>query len=465
MSEKWKPKAYMKRAVKHVETNASAGLFLDPGMCKTSITYKAISNMFAEKRIKRVLVFAPLRPAYSVWPAEQEKWTDFHHLRVQVLHDKKAKNREEKFLRNDIDVDVINYDALKWLVELIHKHRRFPWDMLVCDESTKLKNTRSQRFKMLKPWLPKFKRRLLLTGTPASNGLLDLFGQAYVMDLGEAFGPYITHFRFKYFLQTGYMGYVWVPKKGAAEAIYARLADKVLRLDAADHLDLPPLIINDIKLDMPEDARRAYDAMEEDLIAQVDGEVITAKTAATAAMSCRQMANGGIYTGPDHSKDFKNVHNTKTEALLEIMEELNGKPLLIAYEFHHDLARLREALGKDLPYIGGNVSPKKSKQLEDAWNATELPALAVHYASVAHGLNLQAAKMSALCCYSLTWDLELYLQIIRRLYRQGRISRVVVHRLIMRKTVDEVQVAALKSKDKTQRSLFKALQDYAKARV
>jgi SNF2 family DNA or RNA helicase len=446
----------MKKAVAHLVRQPSAGLFLDPGLRKTSITLKAFLELRARGEVTRLLVLAPLRPAYSVWPAEAAKWDVFEGLTVAVMHGAK---KEAEFLRDDVDVHVINYDGLAWLLKVAIAHRRWPWDMLVCDESTKLKNTRTQRVKALRPFLPRFKRRVILTGTPAPRGLLDLFGQVYVMDLGRAFGPYVTHYREKFFNPTGYGGYTWVPKKGAEEQIYARLNGSVLRMSAEDHLELPPLVINDIAVDLPPAARLAYEALERDLVARINDRTVTAKNAAVATGACRQLANGGIYTGPDHDHDFEQVHEAKTEALLDLVEELDGKPLLIAYEFRHDLARLRAAL-PGLEVIGGGVGVKRAVALEAAWNAGELPYLALHYQSV-HGLNIQSAPLSALCCYAMTWDLELYQQLLKRLHRSGRESRVVAHRLIARATVDEAQRDALDRKARGQADLFEALRAYA----
>lgn len=453
MSEPYKPHDYQKQAIKFLISNGQAGLFLDPGLGKTSITFAAFKLLRKQGMVNKMLVVAPLRPAHSVWPQESQKWADFADLKVRVLHG------DERVLRPDNDVDVINPEGLKWLFGEAKAQRRWPWEMLVIDESTQFKHTDTQRFKILKPWLPRFLRRYILTGSPAPNGLMDLFGQVYVLDRGHALGQYITHYRREFFDQTGFNGYEWKLRQGSEDKIYERLKPLVLRLSAADYLDLPPLIENVVRVDLPPGARKAYDQMEELLIAELDDGVVTAATASAATNKCRQIANGGIYGAED---EWKHVHDAKTEAVQDIVEELGGKPAFVAYEFKHDLARLQKAF-PDAPYLGGGVPPKRARELEDAWNAGFLPVLFAQPQSVAHGLNLQGVG-AAVIWHSLTWNLEHDEQLVRRVWRQGQKERVVVHRIVASNTVDDVILRTVRSKDRTQKALLGALRDSLDAR-
>lgn len=455
---KYQPHDYQKRTIKFMLQHMCAGLFLDPGLGKTSVTFAAFKLLKKAGMVDRALVIAPLRPALSVWPGEQRKWDDFAGLKVQVLHGSK----KNELLHGDADIDVVNPEGLPWLFTAVQSAKRdWPWQMLVVDESTRFKHTQTRRFKELKPHLKKFRRRYILTGSPVPNGLLDLFGQVYLLDQGNALGQYITHYRMKYFDSTGYGGYTWQPKSDAEARIHKQLAPLVIRLDAKDHLNLPPLVTNRVEVVLPPDARKAYDAMEELLIAAIEDEVVTAANLAAASIKCRQLANGGIYK--DGRAGWAKVHEAKSEAVAELVEELSGKPALVAYEFQHDLDRLRAVLGKDTPHLGGGTTAKRQAELERAWNAGELPVLLAQPQSVAHGLNLQGVG-AAVIWHSLTYDLENYEQLVRRVWRQGQKERVVVHHIVAVDTVDEVIMRAIHSKDRTQRALLDALKAYARQR-
>lgn len=419
-------------------------------MGKTSITYAAFEVLRRQGLVTRMLVLAPLRVCYSTWPAEAQKWTEFSHLKVGVLHGANKKAVWE----SDCDVLVINYEGLKWL----EAQRGVMPEMLVVDESSKVKNTNTQRFKVMKKLIQRFRRRYILTGSPAANGLMDLFGQVYVMDQGATFGPYITHFRNEFFFQTGYGGYEWKLKPNAEKAIHERLAPRVMRLDAKDYLELPPLIEVDIVVELPPEARKLYDQMETQLMVMLDGNQVTASNAAVATMKCRQIAAGGLYSEAV-LKTFTNLHTAKTDAIVDLIEELEGQPALIGYDFVHDLDRLKGALGKDVPHIGGGVSAKKSQALVDLWNAGDLPVLLGHPQSMSHGLNMQEAGR-AVIFHSLPWSWEDRMQFIRRVWRQGQTGRVFVYNIIAKDTVDEAVMAATRRKAKGEGSLLDALRDY-----
>lgn len=464
-AENWRPHNYQKKAIQFLLEHAAAGLFLDPGLGKTSITLGAIRILKREGIINRVLIIAPLRVCYSVWPREVEKWADFNHLRIEILHG----SDKDKAIRRDADIYVINPEGLDWLLT-DGRMKVLDADTLVIDESSKFKHPNTRRFKNIKPTLPRFKRRWILTGTPAPNGLMDLFGQVYILDLGKSLSPYISHFRREFFEQTGFGGFTWVPKHGAEEMIHELLRPMTLRLSAEDYLDMPELIQNNVFVDVPEKAMRVYKELEEHLIAQLEGgDVVTAMSAAAASMKCRQVANGGLYRQPEDpvatkGERWAHLHDAKTEAVLDLVEELSGQPVLIAYDFEHDRDRLLKALGKDTPYIGGGVSAKASKEIEAAWNAGEIPVLLGHPQAMGHGLNLQESG-GHIIWHSLTWDYELYDQFIRRIWRQGNTGKhVIVHHVVARDTIDEAILKSLKVKKKTQNALLSALKDYAKVR-
>ena len=464
MTEPFRPHDYQKTAIKFMVSRPVAGLFLDPGLGKTAISLAAFKVLRNKGAVRRMLVIAPLRPAYQVWPAEVEHWQDFNDLKVVVLHgpDKEAK------LKQEADIYVINPEGLRWLFQKLPRASpRDPWrfDMLVVDESTRFKHANTERFKTIKPYLNMFSRRYILTGSPAPNGLLDLFGQVYLLDLGNALGRFITNYRMRYFDQTGYGGYTWLPRPEADKEIYEKLKPLVLRMDGRELLDMPPLIgvtpPNKVVVELPDKAMKTYRQMEDQLLASVEGEMVVAANAAAATTKCRQIANGGMYH--EDGESFTNLHDAKTEAVAEIIEELQGKPALVAYEYRHDLDRLRGALGLDTPYIGGGVSASRFREVEQQWNRGEIPVLLAQPQSVAHGLNLQGTG-AAVIWHSLTWDLEVYEQFIRRIWRQGQKEKVIVHHVVAKDTVDLAVLRALASKDRTQRGLLDALRAHLKAR-
>lgn len=456
--------------------HAAGALFLDPGLGKTSITLAAIAFLIKRGIINKVLLIAPLRVCHSVWPKEVEKWKDFNHLRVVVLHGPD----KQYLLEQDADIYVINPEGLDWLLQVeksktasgkskvgvdLRRWKKLGFDTLVIDELSKFKHVNTNRFKALKQVLNTFARRWGLTGSPAANGLMDLFGQCYVLDQGRTLGPYITHYRMKYF-DASYDGFSWTIKDGAEKEIYKRLKPLALRMAAEDYLDMPQLIENRIYVELPDKVRGIYDQLQEDLLTKIEDKVVVASTAAVASIKCRQVANGGIYLDPDvqalvklptSKKEWVNLHHAKTDALVDLIEELQGSPLLVAYDFAHDLDRIQEKLGKDVPYIGGGVSAKRAAELEVLWNQGKLPVLLGHPQSIAHGLNLQETG-NHVCWYAQTWNYELWDQFIRRVLRQGnKAKKVFVHQIITKETIDEVIITTLKQKKKGQSALFDAL--------
>lgn len=479
MSEPWNPAPYQRRAVKFLLEHAAAGIFADPGLRKTSIVLGALKVLLRERAAKRIVVLAPLRPCYGVWCSDNEeselrKWTDFHELRSVVLHGGQKDKLLDAALRDGTQLFVLNPEGLQWLMTE-GRFKRLDPDTLVVDESTMFKNSRTQRFKFLEPILEHFRRRWILTGTPTPNGLLDLFGQVKLLDLGRSLGRYITHYRFRYFNATGFGGYTWTPKDGAEDAIYRQLRDLVLRIDEADAgIDIPKVVDVPMYVQLPKAARIIYDDLETKLLAEVRGETINAVNMASAMTKCAQVANGALYLPQrvdkngipivERTRRYTDIHDAKLEALAELREELSGKPLIATYYFEHDLERIRAYFDADIPAIGGSTSAKETQAIERDWNAKKLPLLLMQPGSV-HGLNPQGGGCH-LAWFGLTFNYEHYEQTIRRLRRSGqKSSRVWNHLLAAQGTVDEVKLAAMRSKEKGQRALLDALRAYAGRRL
>lgn len=451
----WKPHDYQKKAIKFMLAQSCAGLFLDPGLGKTSISLAALKVLKNKGMIGKVLIIAPLRVCYSVWPQEIEKWDSFEDFTYAILHGKD----KEKNLEKEVDIYLINPEGLQWLLK--NNLKKLGFDVLILDESSKFKDTNTVRFRLLKPTLPHFRRRYILTGSPAPNGLMDLFGQIYVLDCGAALGPYVSHYRNDFFYRTGYGGHEWRIQSGADKRIQERIKPLTLRLAAEDYLELPQMIINRIDIDLPPEARKVYKEMEDELIAMMENDEIVAANAAVASGKCSQIANGGLY---DENHKAYEIHRVKAEVVSDIIEELGGTPALVAYEFQHDLERLLDALGKNTPYIGGGVSAKRSAAIEQAWNAGEIPVLLGQPASIAHGLNLQNAGNHVIW-HSIPWNYEHYDQFNRRILRQGsKHKKVFVHHIIARDTIDQVKLIALNRKYRVQNDLFDALKEFLKKR-
>lgn len=444
LPQRFKPHEYQKRAVKKMLANPCIGLFLHPGLGKTSITLMTTKILGEQGFIKGVLVIAPLRAVYNVWPAEIKKWAEFHHMTVGILHG----DDKDKVLGEDYDFYVINPEGVDWLTKRLSGIRKEHWkfDVLVVDESTKFKDSQTKRFKALRPWLHYFKRRYILTGTPVPNGLLDLFGQIYILDQGNSLGQFITRYRQSYFYQTGYGGYTWSPQYDAMERITERIAPITLTMTREEYLQMPELVQQMIWLDLPAAARKTYRELEGNYISIVQEQPITAPSAAAAGVKCRQVLNGAIYTGED--KDWLPLHDVKLDALKDLVEELSGQPLLVLYEFLHDKERILEKF----PNAGilGGQSMKKDQAVIEAFNKGELAMVIGHPASMGHALNLQG-ECAHICWFGLTWNFEHYDQAIQRVWRQGnKATHVIVYHLCVKKSLDETVVETICDKDRTQ---------------
>lgn len=449
---KYKPMPQQKGAIKYGLANSGCGLFLDPGDGKTSSSLAIVDILKSEGMIKGVFVFMTMNiMELETWQNEIKKWDDFNHFTYTTLHGK----HKDKELMKDYDFYFINYEGLHWL----YKNKR-KWqgriDMLILDESTKVKSFRSQCFKMFKALRHCFTRVLELTGTPSPHSLIDLFSQMYLLDEGERLGRFITHYRNKYFYPSGFKGYYYQLQDDAETRIYKKIGDIIYRPDK-DYNKQPVEKYNDLLITLPKNVMDHYNELEEEFITELEAGTITAATAGVKSQKLRQVANGRVY---DEGKNIVHVHDYKLNAAIDIVEELNGNPLLIGYEFKHDLQALQEAF-PDAPYFGTDVSgkkPNKKRKLEiqAAWNKGELPVLLGQISSVAHGLNLQEYGYH-LFMYSHLYNLEDVIQFIRRLRRTGQKKRVVVHRAICKGTVDEDIVLVQTMKNKTQNALLKAM--------
>jgi SNF2 family DNA or RNA helicase len=485
----WVPERYQKKGVKFMLENAAAAILLDPGLGKTSITLAAIKILIDQGLVDRVMIIAPLRVCFLVWPLEIEKWKDFNHLKWCVLH---GRDKEE-WLESDAQIFLINPEGLEWLltkektkkrtvvvdgdsmevVETMHipDYTRFKImnpQMLVVDESTKFKNSTSARSQYLKPFLRFFRRRYILTGTFAPNGLMDLFGQMLIVDLGKSLGQYITHYRKKFFDSTGFGGYDYRIKPSGEKEIYRAIKPYALRMDAEDYIKLPEMKDNPIVVALSKKGRKAYDEMEEEMCTTIDLTRVSAVSAGTASMKCRQLAGGAVYTEggkSGKSRSYIITDERKMDALEDLVEQRQGKPILVMYEFGHELDRMLKKFGKDTPFIGGGVSPKRSDMINRAWNENLIPVLLAHQMSIGHGLNMQEGDCDAMCWYSLPWDLEGYLQTLRRLRRRGSKHGLIMnHMLFAEDTVDLVLLQSIRAKDKQQKVVHDAFKTYIRSK-
>lgn len=472
--ESWKPHKGQKIALKFMLERDAAALFLDPGFGKTSISYAALKVLKNEGLLRGALVIAPRRPAVSTWPEEQRRWAEFDGLSAVVLRGPKR----ELMVQEKHDVYITTYEGFDWLCKNGHLKEMLKKRMLctlVVDELSKLKNHKSVRHKNVAEWGDRFKRRWGLTGSPASNGLLNLFGELYVLDGGRSLGRHFTHYRAMFFEPVNPNADFprFEPMAGAEELIYERIKPTALRLDAADYYEMPQFVPNLIKDEFDEKQQAIYDAMEDDMMAFLDDEnIVTATTAAAAGMKCQQLASGAIYedkvdplTGMPRggARKWDAVHDLKLDMLENLIEELEGQQLLVAYWFGHDLQRIqglmKKIYGEEAPSIGSHTTDKNAILYEKAWNAGEIPVMLCQPNSVGHGMNFQRGNAHHLCWYTMpNYDFEVYDQFNRRLRRQGnKATSVFGHHLIIKGTVDEAQYAAMNSKRRGQDRLFDAL--------
>ena len=447
---RYEPHEYQRYAIDYIETHPYAAVLLDMGLGKTSITLSAIADLlFDSFEVHRVLVIAPLRVARDTWSAEIQKWDQFQHLQYSVAVGTEAERRAA--LEREADIYIINRENIPWLI--LESGIPFEYDMLVIDELSSFKNHQSKRFKALMQVRPRAKRVVGLTGTPASNGLMDLWAEFKLLDMGKRLGRFITQYRLEYFLperMNGPVVYSYRPRDGAEEAIYQKISDITISMKSGDYLKTPELISSEYKVYLSPSEQADYDRMKKEFVLELPGKEITAANAAVLSGKLCQLANGAIY---DDFGAMTVIHNRKLDALEDIIEAANGKPLLVAYWFQHDLKRIIERLQKlHVPF-----SRLDSAESIRRWNKGELPVALIHPASAGHGLNLQSGG-STLVWFGLTWSLELYQQTIARLWRQGQTSAtVVVQHIMVDDSIDERILQALQAKDRTQSALISAV--------
>ena len=435
--------AYQRRAISFIKDRRRCGLFLDMGLGKTSSALTAVSDLRDEFAIHKVLIVAPLRVANSVWAQEARKWAHQKHLRVSVCTG--PQKARLAALQTDADVYVINRENLDWLVEA--KGAKWPFDMVIIDESSSFKNSSTKRFKALRRVLPKTEYMVLLTGTPSPNGLLDIWSQMYLIDFGQALGRTMTSFKQRFF-EPDFMGYKFTPREGSADKIHSLIAPSVIHMSAEDYLELPSRIDLIERVDLPSNSLTIYNDFEKTLLAELeDGEEVEAVTAAALANKLLQFANGGMYT--DANGSWSSIHTEKLDALAEIIEDNPNENLLVAYNYRFDLERLKAR-------FPDAVVLDKAQETIDRWNRGEIKILLAHPASAGHGLNLQSGG-ATIVWFGLTWSLEYYQQFNARLHRQGQTKPVKILHVVARKTIDERVLHVLSSKNATQQQLLTAL--------
>ena len=445
---------YQKYAIRFAEEHSEAMLLIDMGLGKTAISLQAIMDlMFDSFEVSKVLVIGPLRVCSSVWPAELEKWDGFNFLRMSVIVGD-AKTRAAAVMK-PADVYVVNRENVKWLVDYFEKKRQpWPFDMVVIDELSSFKNHQSQRWKALRKVRPRIKRMLGLTGTPASNGLMDLWAEVFLIDRGERLGRFIGQYRSEFFkagAMNPYTGVVfnYVPLPGAEDCIYKRIGDITVSMKALDYLDMPDYVPVTHTVEMDPAERKIYDRMRDELVVRVKGEEIDAANAAVLSGKLLQMANGAAY---NDSGEMVQIHDKKLDMLEDLIEQANGQNVLVAYWYQHDHARIRERLTA----LGCEPRDLKSgKDIAD-WNAGKIRVGLISPAGAGHGLNIQDGG-HILIWFSMIWSLEMYQQTNARLWRQGQKEVVTVHHIVCRDTVDGDVLSALKRKDTTQRNLIEAV--------
>lgn len=449
----FKPHDYQEYAIQRIIDTKSIGLFLDMGLGKTVSTLTALNElMYNYFEVGKVLIIAPLRVAKSTWSDEIEKWDHLKDLTYSKVLGSPA-NRIAA-LKKDADIYLINRENVKWIVEFYKN--AWPFDVVVIDELSSFKSSKSQRFKYLKKVIPLTNRVIGLTGTPTPNGFLDLWSQIYLLDRGQRLGGTLKKYRDRYFevgdrnYQTG-MIYNYVLREGAEQSILKRLEDITVSMEAKDFLDMPDKIDNIVNIELSPKEIKEYNKLERDSILELNEDVITASSAAVVTQKLLQYTSGAIY---DEDKKVVKVHDKKLEALEDIVEFNEGKPILVFYNFKHDLDRIKKRFGY--------LNPKTLDTEEDikAWNEGRINLLLCHPASAGHGLNLQSGG-HIIVWFSLTWSLELYQQANARLHRQSQKHNVIVHHLICKNTVDETVMEALKNKVKVQDLLM----DYLKAKI
>lgn len=447
---KYVPHDYQQYVIEYIIAHPTAAVFLDMGLGKTSISLTAIWELLFEYfEVHKVLVVAPIRVAYSTWPNEIQKWEHLKDLKYAVAVGTEAERL--RALRTKADIYLINRENVQWLIE--KSGIPFDFDMVIVDELSSFKNHDTKRFRALMKVRPKVKRIVGLTGTPSSNGYMDLFAEFKLLDMGERLGRFIGKFRAQYFdadKRNGQIIFSYKLKPGAEKAIIEKISDITISMKAKDYLSMPELVNSYHEVQMSEKEYKRYDELKTDLVLQLPEGDVTAANAASLSNKLSQMANGAIYADDEN---VMRIHDAKLDALEDIIESANGKPVLVAYWFKHDLTRITKRLNK----LGVVYQKLDSEQSIRNWNDKKLQVGLIHPASAGHGLNLQSGG-STLAWFGLTWSLELYQQTVARLWRQGQTDNtVVIIHIITKGTIDERIIKAIEQKDQNQSTLIDAV--------
>lgn len=443
----WIPEPYQIRGVDWL-LQPEAALFFKPGLGKTATTLAAFKKLKELGFAKRMLVVAPLKVCQTTWPGELRKWAQFIDLKLGVAH---GKDKIKIFEDENLDIVLVNYEGLFWVSEHLDK-RSANFEVICYDELSKMKNHRSKRFRMFKKHMGKFKFRWGLTGTPLAKGVLWLFGQVYCLDLGKRLGKYVTHFRSKYAYTVPWDAYNYYVTDENSKAIMSRIEDLALFMNKEDWLNLPPLVTVSRTTPMPKKLRAQYSFFEDEYILKLEDTVITAANAGVLTSKLRQFTGGAMY---DEQREWEAIHSEKIELLDDLVEELNGEPLIIVYQFDHERERLLKAYPDALVFKGG-MSKAQTQHTVTAWNSGAHSIMLVQPASAATGLNLQFGGHS-ICWYTLTYDLEMFEQMNDRLHRRGQTESVFCYLLTMEGTIDEDVAKVLERKDATQVMLLDTL--------
>lgn len=447
---KYNPHNYQKYAIDFILEHPIAAILLDMGMGKTSIVLTAIMELIYDRfEVNKVLIIGPLRVARTTWPEEIKKWEHLKGLRYSVVVGTAAERKAA--LKDDADVYIINRENVPWLIE--QSGMPFDYDMVVIDELSSFKSWQSKRFRSLMKVRPQVKRIVGLTGTPSSNGLMDLFAEFKVLDMGKRLGRFIGQYREWYFKpdrMNGSIVYTYKLLPGAEEAIYEKISDITISMKGTDYLDMPELISTEYKVYLDEEEKAKYQALKEELVLQLPGGEVTAANAASLSGKLSQLANGAIY---DDDGSVNIFHQKKLDGLEDLIESANGKPMLVAYWFKHDLSRITERLSQ----LGVHYEKLDSGASIQRWNKGQIDVGLIHPQSAGHGLNLQSGG-NIMIWFGITWSLELYQQTVARLWRQGQTEKTVsVIHIVTDGTVDERILKALEAKDLTQSALIDAV--------
>ena len=445
---KYSPHDYQRYATDFIINNPISAVLLEMGLGKSVISLSAVNELMLDYfDVSRTLVIAPLRVANNTWPEEIKKWEHLKYLTYSVVIGSEKERLDA--LREPAHIYMINRENVDWLITKSGISWKF--DMVIIDELSSFKSYQAKRFKSLLKVRPKIKRIVGLTGTPSSNGLMDLWAEFRLLDMGERLGRYITYYRQSFFVpdkRNQQMIFSYKPKDGAEKKIYSLISDITISMKSKDFLKMPECVMNEVIVTLSDKEQKLYDSLKQDMVLSFEEKEIDAINAAALSNKLLQMSNGAVY---NDKKESIVIHDRKLDALEDLIEGANGKPVLVAYWFKHDLEKIKDRF--DVREI------KSAKDISD-WNEGKIPVALIHPASAGHGLNLQAGG-STLIWFGLTWSLELYQQTNARLYRQGQDSTVVIHHILTKGTIDEDVMKALKTKEKIQDALI----DSVKARL